>query len=138
MGLWILVGEREPELVLPDLPGRAAPFGADLGELGMPYALIDAADLRPAAERPVTFNTGIWADTGLFAERDGRRESFALSTPLVEWFARYPTVLPGDLVVWQFGPHIAVLDYPRRLVGVLAEGHGPVVVWEEAEPAAPT
>ena len=51
----------------------------------------------------------------------------SLETPFVQWFVRAPVQLPGDLAVFQLGPHqICVVDPNERKVALLVKGRGPV------------
>lgn len=61
--------------------------------------------------------------------------SIGLETPLIAWYPRLPTILPGDQVVCQFGDQILLLDLNRRRVGLLAMGHSPVVALNQRSQA---
>ena len=57
-----------------------------------------------------------------------------LETPFLWWWAREATILPGDLVVFEMGRQILVLDVRARKLGLLARGRAPLVAVER-EPA---
>jgi len=94
-----------------------------------------AADLRPRAQREWTFTTGFWPEEGLVAHLQGGswRDSvrFAMGTPFLSAQSGCATVLPGDLVVWQLGAQIAVLDFRARRWSILVDGIGPAVVLDD-------
>lgn len=51
-----------------------------------------------------------------------------MATPFFSWFTSDITVLPGDLVIYELGKQIVVLDLNKRKIGLLAMGHSPVAV----------
>ncbi len=67
--------------------------------------------------------TGFWAAEGLWYGGD----RIALETPFVRWLPRWPTVLPGEQVVYQLGDQIVLFDIPQRKLGLVAFGRGPLV-----------
>ncbi len=86
-------------------------------------------DFRPKKEREWHIFVDYWAARGLSAynkEKD-LRVNAGLETPFLLWFSRYPTILPGDQVVYQLGDQIVILDLNKRKIGLLAVGRSPVV-----------
>ena len=51
-----------------------------------------------------------------------------LAVPTVYWLTRHATLLPGDLIVFQLGEQIVVLDLNTRKLGLLAHGRSPLVL----------
>jgi hypothetical protein len=52
----------------------------------------------------------------------------SLDLPFVRWYAASPVLLPGGLLVCQFGPQIVLIDLDRRRMARLAVGSQPLVV----------
>jgi hypothetical protein len=91
-------------------------------------------DYRTTAEARWTISLRYWAAGGVRAEKPatGECRQFALEVPFImDWQARNATVLPGELLIYQLGQQIVVLDIERRKIGLVAMGRGPVVVLEE-------
>jgi len=66
---------------------------------------------------------------GLHVRNDATGEDYHLTvnTAFVLWLSRCPTVLPGDQVVFELGRQIMVLDLQARRMGLVTEGHSPIV-----------
>jgi hypothetical protein len=114
---------------------RSQPFSdAPLPSDAMQFAEADetrwweARDLRASAERSVQVWTQDWGtleSTGSVLVRLG------LETPVLWWWAREATILPGDLVVFEMARQILVLDVHARKLGLLARGRAPLVAVEK-------
>ena len=67
---------------------------------------------------------------GLYAKNHhtGVTLSIALAAPFFSWTPQSVTILPKDLVLYQLGEQIVVVDLNRRKIGLLAMGHSPVAV----------
>ena len=125
--LWFKDDERSHAIPAPRIPAGAWRF-ADVDE-DRPW---ETRELRAPAERSVE----VWAIRGLAGlELTGSVQfRLRLETPFLSWRAREPTVLPGDLVVFEMARQILVLDVRARKLGLLARGRAPLVAVER-EPA---
>ena len=87
-------------------------------------------DLRPDQHQDWKVSKLNWAYDGISAQNKttGSLLRVALDTPYLRWPPRFATVLPGDLVVYQLGDQIVVLDLNARKLGLLALGRGPVAI----------
>ena len=52
----------------------------------------------------------------------------ALDAPFINLPLTNATVIPGDILIFQFGQQICALECETRKIGVIAEGRGPIVV----------
>ena len=138
--LWITgdPGDKDKRLLLKGFtrnPVSVWRFGNDapLGET-WDREVGDPPDFRPQNDRDWEVN--VFHDEGFRARNRRTSEYFGvyLDTPFVSWWPDSAVLLPGDRVVFQFGPQIALLDLNQRKIGMLALGRGPVVVWE-SEPS---
>ena len=77
-----------------------------------------------------TVYTGDWAIQGLRAEKGGTVKRLALELPFLNWYSRFPTVVPGDQIVYQLGNQIVLLDLNADKIGLITMGHSPVVILE--------
>ncbi len=91
----------------------------------------EAWDFREETERGRTVRMGYWARQGLIVSNAQSRVAIGLEVPTVAWRTRNATVLPGDLVVYQLGDQIVVLDLESRRLGFLASGRSPLVLLKE-------
>lgn len=128
LDLWAIRNGHERRLILEGFASRdSRPF-------------LDRAD-EATQERDTTYlgrdrrsawlvTTYAFAGHGLVAERrDGtERFSVAVETPFLAWVACSATVLPSDLVVFELGEQIVLLDPTQRKLGVLARGRSPLVL----------
>lgn len=55
------------------------------------------------------------------------------STHFGTWQGHNPTILPGEIVIFEFGGQICALDLNTRKLGLICMGYGPVVVRDEGE-----
>lgn len=62
---------------------------------------------------------------------EGETLWLAWDTPFGGWRSSFVTLMPGDLVVYQVGRWILILDVPARRWGLLTRGRNPVVVLDE-------
>jgi hypothetical protein len=62
----------------------------------------------------------------------------SLDLPFVRWHAASPVLLPGGLLVCQFGPQIVLIDLERRRMARLAVGSQPLVVLDTSALRRPT
>lgn len=74
--------------------------------------------------------TGSWALEGLWATRWETEKRFALELPFLNWYSRFPTILPGNQVIYQLGDQIVLLDLNADKIGVITRGYSPLVVLE--------
>jgi hypothetical protein len=90
-------------------------------------------DLRDHAGVGWHVQTDFWGTSGVRLENMDTGESFdlGLELPFVRWPSRHPTLLPGDQVVYQFGPQIVLLDISTRQLAFITRGSRPVVVCEQ-------
>ncbi len=88
-----------------------------------------AFDLTPKAQRQWRGRYDFWATGGLQLEeiRTGERFDLGLETPFLAWTARQPTILPGNQIIYQFGPQIVLFDIATRQMAFVAKGRQPVV-----------
>ncbi|MCG3125792.1 MAG: hypothetical protein CHACPFDD_00619 [Phycisphaerae bacterium] len=105
------------------------------GRMDVPWAhpFGGMADLRPAEARDWEIQAGFWAVEGLRARRrsSGARVYLGVETPITNWWVRFPSALPGGVVVLQLGRQICVLNLERRSMALLARGGSPLVVLDE-------
>ena len=121
-------GEQQVAL-LTNLPVRAAGWryhGEGPEEAGPYRSGSQVCELR-AEPDPRWTVTGAKDVLYLRDNRSQQYEFIGFGTPFLIWYATQPTMLPGDLVVCQFGDQILLIDLQRRRVGLLAMGHSPVV-----------
>ncbi|TWT40912.1 hypothetical protein RAS1_35990 [Phycisphaerae bacterium RAS1] len=97
-----------------------------------------ATDLRPQSQRVRLVHAGLSSIEGLAVYGAAGVEELCVAweTPFSQMAARCPTVLPGDLVVYELNDQIVVLDPNRKVLGLLTLGHGPLVVLADS-PAVP-
>ncbi len=109
-----------PEFCLPDeFPWKLEPGTFDT------HSLRDETDLR------------VRCDMGLALKVSGQEDSLflAFDTHLLFWQTSDAWPLPDQRIVYQFGPWIMLLDFNSRRIGVIAEGHSPVLVLDESPKA---
>lgn len=100
----------------------------------------EALDLRPEGERDWLVRVNWYGADGLMCrnERTGEEINFGFDNPLLpaRLLASWPTILPGNLIVYQLGDEefsddgescIVVVDLNARTLGLLARGRSPVV-----------
>ena len=63
--------------------------------------------------------------------KTGQRVSACLSSPFVTWEPENPSLLPGDLLVYELEKQIVLLDLNSKRIGLIAMGRQPVVVLDE-------
>jgi len=74
---------------------------------------------------------GFWAAEGITLTHDETKDELhiAYETPFGSWNVRNAVQLPGDVVLFQFGPdQICALEIETRRVALLCRGRGPVVI----------
>lgn len=108
-----------------------------------PKILDEAIDLRPPAERDwevSAITSGYAPRIGMkaFNRKTGKAIHLAVDTPFLTWQTRWATVLPGDQVILQIGPQIALLDLNTRQLAFVAFGQSPVVVLDARPFVRPT
>lgn len=108
--------------------------GIQDGEQGggfSPYSR--AATLGTKEDNAWQVSTGLFASDGLRATRrkTGYEIHLGLETPFVMWRSLCPSLLPGDLVVYQLDRNIVLLDLRSRRIGVITAGNQPVVVVDQ-------
>lgn len=113
------------------------------------FNIHDAADLREADDRDWRVrcrdNAGLAAgirppdrdslDLGYTRAEGDIHLSF--NTGFGTWKGRNASVLPGDLVIFEFGGQICALDLNQRKLALLCFGYGPVVVRDFSPGALP-
>jgi hypothetical protein len=79
---------------------------------------------------PWRVSTTFWPDGGLRVHNDKSGEKWfaALETPFLSWYSRNATLLPNAQVIYQLQDQIVLLDLPTKRMGLIALGHGPLVV----------
>jgi hypothetical protein len=92
-------------------------------------------DLRPRAASPPAIKGRDWyymeAGFGGFSAGKEKGEHgirIGVESPFMSWESGYVNVLPGNIVVFQLGHQILVVDVNRRKFGLLAVGRCPVVI----------
>jgi hypothetical protein len=111
--------QREVDLADPTEVPSGHPFSRQFG------------DYRSPGRGDLEVDAGFWPAEGLYYRADNGQISgrFALDTPFLNnWATRYPFVLPGDLVVYQLGSQIVLLDLRAKRIALLARGRGLVVI----------
>ncbi len=86
--------------------------------------------LLPPDTRTYEGNTDFWGTEGLTLHhlRSGERFNLGLELPFLRWQSRNAFMLPGDQVVYQFGPQIVLYDITTRKMAFVAKGRGPMGV----------
>ncbi len=89
-------------------------------------------DLRSAPNEAWKISTDFWGTYGLQLRNERTDASFdlGLELPFVRWRSEYAVLLPGDQVIYQFGPQIVLFDIKSRRLAFIARGRRPVVVME--------
>lgn len=123
-----------------DIAGEVEPFRGWNGSLAEKerdtWSNMGIADFRALEDRDWKVNVGVWAAQGLHARSEKEAKDFyvAMETPFVQWIIRNVTILPQDQFVFSLGTNqIVVMDLKTRKIGLLAFGHGPVVVFDKKE-----
>jgi hypothetical protein len=75
--------------------------------------------------------TTVLSGFSAFNRKTGERIGLALDTPFATWRSFSPSLLPGDLVVFELHGQIVLLDLNNKKIGLIAMGHDPVVVMDE-------
>ena len=60
--------------------------------------------------------------------KTGQEIRVGLDTQFATWLLNYPTVLPGDRVVFVANRQILLLDLNTRRLGAIAKGWEPIVI----------
>ncbi len=127
------ISATEMDLVADGDPIYAYGFGRGVIRLGK------------ARESRWNISCSYWAFPGLVAinQETAAGKRMALETPFLTWLGRSPTLLPGDLVLFEFpnpenGPsgQICLWDITGNKVSLLARGRSPVAVLPELTDAA--
>jgi hypothetical protein len=123
----------EAGVVISDLRGRAGDRGPNQGDRAP--AVVWPIDFRAENDRALTVvamptSEGLFVQEWVAPERRFVRRIYtvAFSTAFWEWYARCPSILPGDLVVFELGGQIVVLNAATRQIGVVAMGRSPAVL----------
>lgn len=115
-------------LLLKDLAGRAAgPKGTHF------YQRFNPVDLRrDKSDDPYVFVStyGPMSDVEIRDKTRGEL-SFFVETPFMRWDGSFPTLLPGDRIVFEFDGQILLLDLNTRKIGLIANGWQPVVILQD-------
>jgi hypothetical protein len=91
-------------------------------------------DYPPEWETPWHASTSDLIHRGLAIYNSDQHEArnLFLDTPLLDWECVNATLLPDNRVVFQLGPWIVLYEIASRRIGVIAEGHSPVLVLDES------
>ncbi|GMV94990.1 MAG: hypothetical protein AMXMBFR82_47680 [Candidatus Hydrogenedentota bacterium] len=91
-------------------------------------------DYPPEWETPWHASTSDLIHRGLAVYNSDQHEArnLFLDTPLLDWECVNATLLPDHRVVFQLGPWIVLYEIDSRRIGVIAEGHSPVLVLDES------
>lgn len=107
-----------------------------------------AADLRPEHERSLfvrvnwdglqvaeewTSGDGEYHGLGYWIFTYSPSFDLQFKTTIGSWPCLNPTILPGDIVIFEFGGQICALDLKQRKLALIRMGYGPVVVRDEDE-----
>lgn len=92
--------------------------------------VIGIADLRAIGDRD--WKARPRGNSGLRVENTQKEFSYAVAydTIFTSWAERCVSILPGDFVVFEFGPQICLLDMRTRQISMLCRGRSPVVILE--------
>lgn len=90
-------------------------------------------DLRSKGQGKWRVRLDVFAGRGITVSNGSHSYNLALETPYLAWRPDFATILPGDIVVFQLGPQIVLLDMPTKRFAVLAEGRCPVAVLTQAK-----
>jgi hypothetical protein len=87
-------------------------------------------DFRPKGTDNWKIYYGCWGAGGVYAKnrKTGQELRTGIEIPFVTWMIGSQYILPGDKVIYRFGPQIVVLDVNKRKAGILAMGESPLVV----------
>ena len=98
------------------------------------------AAVLPSNPDPIwQVKAGPWSPGALSAknQKTGETIYISLDTPVAQWRSRAPSLLPGDMVVYQLENQIVLLDLNSKRIGLIAMGWSPVVVLDDkAVPAS--
>lgn len=88
-----------------------------------------AMDFRKPSEVHYNVHVGFWPSEGLRVSNKKLNTDthFGLETGFIQADSRNPTVLSGDIVVWEFGGRIMAMDLKSKHITQLKRGKSPVV-----------
>ena len=88
-----------------------------------------AIDFRKPSDVDYFVFTGDWAAEELrIRDKKSKIETcYGLETNFIVAFSHRPTVLPGDIVIWEFSGRIMAMDLNSKHITQLARGKSPVV-----------
>ena len=125
----------DEDVLLPDVAGSGGLAWTQAYEKGTAYHYFyHAAGLEHWEDRAWDVRAGLYGIEGIRAyhRKTGQDIHVALETPFASWWPNNPSLLPGELVVFEFGRQIVLLDLNRRKIGLIALGRQPVVVLDDA------
>jgi hypothetical protein len=128
---------RSERVFLDNIRGQVdsfrASFGVDSGSRtrthgGWWLGVSGVSDLRARDDR-----TWIAEPRGNYGvtvrnEQTGEQFNITYDTTFASWWGRCVTMLPGNLVVFELGSQVCLLDIDKREITLLARGRGPVVI----------
>lgn len=117
---------------------RESAFVRDSWDDGVPFLnLAPAADLRgPDHGSEWTMESADNGGVKVFGP--GHRYSITFTTALATWKGRNPSILPGDIGIFELGGQICALDLSGRRLTRIGFGHAPVVIRETIPQKPPT
>lgn len=106
--------------LIPDLSGRAAKRESTHSK---------TFDFRDEGKRDWSVEVRHLGLDGVeVSYREQHQYRFYIDTPYMEWYSRYPTVLPGNFVIFEFYGKIVCLDMNQRKIAYITDGYAPVVL----------
>ncbi|MCY2964594.1 MAG: hypothetical protein NT069_13335 [Planctomycetota bacterium] len=142
--VWDADGDSK-DVAIPEISATEMDLVADR-ELGDPTRFgRGVIRLGTARQSRWTISSSFWADPGLvaFNQENKAMKRMALETPFLTWLGLFPTLLPSDLVLFEFpspgnGPsgQICLWDITENKVTLLARGRSPVAILPELTEAA--
>ena len=114
------------------LSGHAEPFRRtpydDIVTSGWWLGFSGVADLRPKDQRQwkakPNGNSGLRVDNS----ETGQAYNVTYETVFTSWWGGSVSILPGDIVIFEFGEQICILDMLEKQITLLCVGRGPVVI----------
>lgn len=128
---WDLTLDPQGEVLLPDFAGSRAVHcgvlrqqdGREIEDLDFPGACRG----RRNGEWEVAAGPCYWGYLRVFNKNPDRGYALAMETPIIQWKADFPSMLPGGLVLFQMDDMILLLELRTKRIALLARGRSPLL-----------
>jgi len=115
------------DVALPMVPDVVQDANRPFSHMIVPRAVDKPIDYRPIAQRHWQVEMD-WLNLIARDTKTGQEIRVGLDTQFATWLLNYPTVLPGDRVVFVANRQILLLDLNTRRLGAIAKGWEPIVI----------